>query len=898
MAGEPLWRRYLRLLGPDVAADVDDEIAHHLAALEERFRARGMSESDARDAAQARFGNVASVRRQLTRHDHRRLRRQVHGQTWSHWMHDFRYAFRSLRRAPLFSLVAILTLTLGVGATTAIFSVIHAVLLQPLPYPDPDRIVRVWELGQKGGQMNWSDPEFEDLRDQSHSFVSLAQASGSAAIPVLAASEPVRANAAMVSRSFFATMGVTPIEGRLFAPEELQPGGRPAVVVSEGFWKNALGGTPLGSGTILRFGNQVHSVVGVMPASLNYPDQTDLWFPRESEERNPYRTAHNWQVLGRLAPGASLEQARTEVGAIARQLKMQYGSDVDMADATLVTLREQLVGYVKSTLYILLGASGVLLLIACANVVNLMLARMAAREGELALRLSLGATRGRLASQFVAEALVLAAGSALLGWLLAGAGTRALLALQQGRLPRVDHVRMNGAVLGFALGVSLLIAIGLGLVTAWRVARGSLRDALAEAQRTQAGTGGMRIRRVLVMAQVAATLVLLVGAGLLARSFTRLLSIDPGFRTEDVLVLEVAPDNSDSATRLENVRFYDELMTRLAKLPGVREVGGANVLPLDGTSSGNGTFVLLESPTMRPSMDDLDRLFRDPTSSGQAEYRIASGGYFRAMGIPLIRGRLFDDRDQPDAPHVAVISQSLATQRWPDQDPIGKVIEFGNMDGDLRPFTIVGVVGDVREATLARTPRPTVYAFYRQRPVKATPFNFIMQGPSVESAETIATARQAVRELRPDLPPRIHTIESVVSMSVADRRFTLLLIGIYGASALLLAALGVYGVIAFLVRQRRQEIGVRIALGAQTGDVMRLVLRQAAILGVAGVLIGAAAAVGLTRLIAGLLFDVSPTDPLAFVVVSAGLVGVVLLASFLPARRASQVDPMIAIRVE
>ncbi len=897
MTREPLWRRYLRLFGPDVAADVDDEIDFHLAALEDRFRARGMSEPEAREAARLSFGDVESVRRQLTRRDDRRLRRVAHGQTWSQWMHDLRYAFRTLRRSPLFSLIAILTLTLGIGATTAIFSVINGVLLRPLPYPDAERIVRVFEVSERGGRMNFSDPDFEDLRDQSHSFASLAQASGQFVVPVVGTSEAVRANAAMVSRAFFPTLGVTPIEGRLFAPEELQPGGRPAVVVSEGFWKSALGSAPLGPGLTLHLEDKVYAVVGVMPASLDYPAQNDVWIPREVEERNPYRTAHNWQVLGRLTPGASVAQARTDIGAIARRLKEQYGSDSDMTDATLLPLREQLVGYLKSTLFILLGAAGFLLLIACANVINLMLARMAAREGELALRLSLGATRTRLARQFMAEALMLAGSSAVLGVLLAGIGTRALLELQQGRLPRTGEVHTSVTVLGFALVVSLLSALSMGLVTAWRVARGSLRDALAESQRTQAG-GGLRIRRVLVIAQVAATLVLLVGAGLLGRSFLRLLSVDPGFRTEDVLVLEVAPSTRGPSAQRETARFYDELMARLAQVPGVREVGGANVLPLDGTSAGNGTFLLLDNPANLPPLPELSSMFHDPTRTGQAEYRIASGGYFRAMNIPLLRGRLFDDRDQPDAAHVAVISQSLAAQRWPDTDPIGKAIEFGNMDGDMRPFTIVGIVGDVREATLDATPKPTVYASYRQRPVKATPFSFVLHGSSVESAATMAAARRAVRDLRPDLPPRIHSIETVVSSSVADRRFTLLLIGIYGASALVLAGLGVYGVIAYLVRQRRQEIGVRIALGAQTGDVLKLVLRQGVFLGLAGVAIGAVAAMGLTRLIAGLLYDISPTDPTAFGVVSLGLVGVVLLASLVPARRAAQVDPMIAMRME
>ena len=813
-------------------------------------------------------------------------------------MRDIRYALRTLSRTPLFSIIAILTLALGIGATTAIFTVVDGVLLRPLPYPQPDRIVRAWEVTAKGGRINFSDPDFEDLRDQSRSFAALGEVSGSYLVSVAGTSEPVRANAALASKAFFQVMGVEPIRGRLFVSEEQHPGGRPAVVVSEAFWRTSLGGAPLGPNTTLTFEDQVYTVVGVMPSNLDYPVGTALWIPRELEERNPHRTGHNFQLVGRLAPGVSLDQARADVHTIAHRLEQQYGDETDMVDAALVPLREQLVGQLRPALLVLLGASAFLLLIACANVINLMMARMAAREGELALRLALGATRTRLVRQFVTEALVLATGGAALGVLLASGGIRALLAFQPGNLPRVGEIHVNWAVLLFALGISLLTALAMGLLTAWRAARGSLRDALAEAQRTQAGAGGsLRIRGALVVAQVAATLVLLVGAGLLGRSFVRLLAVDPGFRTEHALVLDVSlPSGSDDAARRQTVGFYDDLFARLRAIPGVREVGGANVLPLGGTSAGDGDFLIMTRRDTSLRMADLERLFRNPSNTGHAEFRVASSGYFRAMNIPLIRGRFFDDRDAPDAPHVAVISQSLAEKRWPNEDPIGKLIEFGNMDGDLRPFTIVGIVGDVREANLAAPPRPTFYAFYRQRPRGASTLDIVMQGPTVETPTVITAARRAVRELRPDVPPRFRSIESVVSTSVADRRFTLLLIGVFGASALLLATLGVYGVISYVVTQRRQEIGVRIALGAQTGDVHKLVLREGAMLALGGVVIGGIAAFALTRLIAGMLFGVSPTDPVSFAAVALGLVGVVLLASFVPAHRAARIDPMLVLR--
>jgi putative ABC transport system permease protein len=395
---------------------------------------------------------------------------------------------------------------------------------------------------------------------------------------------------------------------------------------------------------------------------------------------------------------------------------------------------------------------------------------------------------------------------------------------------------------------------------------------------------------------LAMTLVLLVGAGLLGRSFVRLLDVNPGYRTTRAVVLDLSlPRADDDAAMRETARFYDDLVARLGALPGVSEVGAVDAFPLAGRSPGNGTFLIMSRPDEPLDMGDLPRLMRDSSRTGSAEFRLASGGYFRAMGIPLVRGRLFDDRDAPDAPHVALISASLARSRWPAEAPIGKVIQFGNMDGDLRPFTIVGVVGDVREASLAATPAPTFYAVYRQRPRRASALDIVIQGPGRPQA-LITAARRVVHDLRPDVPPRFRTVEAVVSSSVADRRFVLVLLGVFGGAALLLATLGVYSVIAYLAAQRRQEIGIRVALGAQRGDVLRLVIRQGAALALAGIAVGALAALGLTRLLSGLLFGVSATDPLSFIAVIAVLVAVALLASYLPARRAACVEPMSILR--
>ena len=815
---------------------------------------------------------------------------------------DLRYVTRSLLRTPAFFAVTVLTLALGIGATTAIYTVIDGVLLRPLPYPEPERVVHLWQVNSRGGQVSpqnqVADANFRDWQQQSRSFAAMAEIGGGGLTSVAGASEPVRARAASVSDGFFAVMGVRPMRGRTFVPDEQREGGAPAVVVSHGFWQRYLNADPAVAGArTLTFQNRVHTIVGVMPPELDYPAGVDLWTPRELESRLPSRTAHNWRVVARLAPGVTVEQARTELSAISRRLKQELGDQTWMVDAAVVPLREQLTGRARPALLVLLGASAVLLLIACANVVNLLVARMAARQGEIALRLALGAGRGRLARQFVTEAMVLSTVGGALGVLFAAIGVKSLLALEPGNLPRVGDVGVSWGVLAFALGISVLTALAMGLLTALRGTSGDLRSALAEAQRTQAGAGSSyRIRGALVVAQVAMTLVLLVGAGLLGRSFMRLLSVDPGYRTERAVVMDLAFPNSGEADALRQlVRFYDELLGRLKAVPGVAEVGGTNAVPLAGNQSGNGSFLVMTSPDEKLSFENMGQLFRDPTRTGQAEFRVASAGYFRAMNIPLIRGRLFDDRDAPDAPHVAVINQSLAKAKWPNEDPIGKTIQFGNMDGDLRPFTIVGIVGNIREASLAAEPQPTFYAFYRQRPMKAGAVNVVMQG-TADAPAMIAAARAIVRELRPDIPPRFRTIETVVAESVADRRFVLLLVGAFGGAALLLATLGVYSVISYLVTQRKQEIGIRVALGAQTRDVVRMVLRQGATLALVGIVVGAVAALGLTRVVSGMLFGISPNDPVAFVGVIAVLAAVALVASFVPARRASRVEPMSILR--
>ncbi len=809
---------------------------------------------------------------------------------------DLRYVARSLARSPGFFVVTVLTLGLGIAATTAIFSVVNGVLLRPLPYPQPDRIVQLFQVDKDGKRMSVSEPNFRDWKGETRSFSAMALASVATTVTVNGLSEPARASATMVTRDFFTVFGLKPLLGRTFVDDELRPGGTPAVVVSHAFWRRYLGANPNAVGRVLSIESKLFTVVGVMPPEMNYPADNELWAPHELDEPNNSRTSHGWRVLARLSDRVALPQARRDLSTVSRRLKQQYGDQTWMVDAELVPLHEQMVGKVRTTLLVLFGASAFLLLIACANVVNLLVARMTIRRGEIGLRLALGASRMRLARQLLTEAGVLAVSGGVLGVALAASGVRLLLATQPGNLPRAAEVRLDWQVLAFAVAVSALTAIALGLLAVWHGTKGDIRETLSASQRTQAGSGsGARVRRTLVVSQMALTVVLLVGAGLLARSFVRLLDVNPGFRTQHVVALDLAlPYEPGPDAGARRVAFYEQLMAKLRAIPGVAEVGASTGAPLMGGGA-DGMFLILSRADQTFTFKDWDVLAKDPTRTGYANYLVVDGNYFRAMNIPLLRGREFGSGDAPDAAHVALISGSLAKAKWPNDNPIGKFIEYGNMDGDVRPFTVVGVVGDVRDQSLAAEPQPTFYAYMPQRNRPGNSVHVVMQTTG-DATAVIASARRIAHDMRPDVPPVLRTIESVISESVADRRFVLLLVGVFGAAALVLATLGVYSVISYLVTQRRQEIGVRIALGAQRGDVLNLVLRQGGSLALIGIAIGAAGALYLTRLLKGLVYGVSTSDPLAFGGVIVLLAIVALLASWLPARRATRVDPMDVLR--
>jgi putative ABC transport system permease protein len=811
-------------------------------------------------------------------------------------LQDVRYVARSVVRNPGFFIVTALTLALGIAATTAIFSVVNAVLIQPLPYPRSERIVQLFPLDKTGTRNSSSEPNFADWQSQARGFSSMAMVSPASTITVNGLSEPARARATFVTRGFLPIFGLTPEAGRAFAESELRPGGAPEAIVSHSFSQKYLGGSRTALGRTITVGTRLYTVVGVMPPEMNYPAGNEIWLPQEIEEPNPSRTSGGKRVIARLRDGVTLAQARQDLSALTRRLKQEYGDETLMSDAEAVTLHEQLVGDVRTTLFVLLGASAFLLLIACANVVSLLLARMSVRRGEIGVRLALGASRWRLAQQLLTEAALLSLLGGVAGIALAAGGIRLLVTLQNGKLPRADEIHLNVPVLLFAVGVSALVALALGVLTAWKGTQPAIRDTLSSSQRTQAGSdSSARIRQTLVVSQMALTVVLLVGAGVLGRSFARLLDVQPGYRTEHAVILDATlPNESGPDAARRRVAFYNEVMARASAIPGVGKVGGANGLPLIGGEA-DGRFIILTRPDEKIDASLSAQLSKDPARSGDANFMVVDGSYFEAMNIPVLRGRAFRAGDGPDAPHVGVISASLAKAKWPNEDPIGKIIQYGNMDGDLRPFTVVGVVGDVREQSLASEPQPTFYAYFPQR-VRAARKMYVVMETAGDPAPVMASVRAIVRELRPDVPPVLKTLETVVSTSVADRKFVLLLVAVFGGAALLLATLGVYSVISYIVTQRQKEIGVRIALGAQRGDVLGLVLRQGALLAVIGIAVGAVGALAMTRLLRGLVFGVSTTDPVAFAGVIVLLVSVALVASWLPARRAARVDPMNVLR--
>jgi predicted permease len=802
-----------------------------------------------------------------------------------------------LAKNPGFFAVAVLTLALGIGATTAIFSVVYGVLLRPLPYRDSNRIMAVFEVTSKDRPSPVADPNFDDFRDQSRSFLAIAKYSDDIAA-VSGASQPTRTRVARVSPDFLKVFAIQPILGRDFSASDAKKGAGPTVLVSYGYWRQHLGSPRDLSQSHLKIGGAVFSAIGVLPAGFGFPANVDLWLPADLDGENPSRTSHNYYAVGRLRDGVTVEQANRDIGAIARRIYATSSEQGDylLKDGIAVPLEDSITGRARSPLLVLLGAVGFLLLVACANVANLLLAQASVRERELAIRSALGAARGRVIRQFLTEAFLLSLVGGGLGILGAFWGVAGLVALAPENLPRLDSVSINIPVLVFAFLLSTAVAAGLGAFTAVRATSGDPRKGLVEGGRGQAGSpGSQRVGRVIVVVQIAITLILVVGAGLFGRSLIKVLEVNPGFRVNEIVTMDVSlPWVDDPKAKAGQAIFFSNLIDRLKQIRGVRKVGATSGLPMDGGLP-DGMFLLMTQDEIPKTTAGLGAMFQQKERIGNADFCVATDGYFQVLRIPLIRGRLFDERDAANTSHVAVISESLARDRWPNQDPIGHTIEFGNMDGDLRLLRIVGIVGDTHEYGLEVPPRPTVYVNLFQRPRAAITLTMLSDA---DIRLVTSAARAILQDLNPEIPTRFRTFSQVYSAALGSRRFNVILTGFFGITALLLATAGVFGLMAYSVTRRTREIGVRVALGAVPGDVLKMILGQALRMIFIGVAIGITGSLALRRTVESLLFGVTATDPLTFGGVTLLLVGAALLACYIPSRRAMRVDPMVALRYE
>jgi putative ABC transport system permease protein len=809
---------------------------------------------------------------------------------------DLIFAWRGLQKRPGFSALAILTLGLGIGAVTAIFSVVYGVLLRPLPYPRPDRLVAVYEVMPSGRHARLADPNFDDFRERNRTFASMAKYAGWIT-SVTGLDEPARASVVAVSRDFFTVLGTSPAVGRPLTAEDARPGAQPVAFLSHAFWRTHGCGDP--SALHLRVDGKEFAVAGVMPAGFEFPAKTDLWVPAELDPANPSRTSHNFSAIGRLRDGTTVEAASADLDAIARGIVAESPEKNDYL------MRGAGAGPLRAALTLLLAAVGFLLLVACANVALFLLARASQRGRELAIRRALGAGHGRLVRQFVIEALLLSGLSALAGIAFAAWAVRLLVVLAPPELPRLEEVGLHWPVLLVAAGLAVAIAAALGFATAGSPARAEaargLASALGEGARGQAGTRrGRRTSRAIAAAQLAVTFVLLAGAALLGRSLLAVLSIDPGFRTEGMLAMDVDPgagamaEEDQAAAAARKSQLVSRLLERLAPVPGVEQVAASSALPLDGGLP-DGMFLLVHPGENPKSMEDYQELAKQPERRGTADFCLVTPGYFPALGIRIKSGRDFDTRDGLDAPHAAVISETLARTQWPGQDPLGRTLQFGNMDGYLQLLTIVGVAADIREDGPEAPPRPIVYGNLLQRPRSA--FSIILRTAS-DSPAILSTARTLLRAEAPDAPPRFRSFDSLYAAALGSRRFNLLLVGFFALSALLLAVAGVYGVTAYGVAQRTREIGVRMALGALPSQVTGLILREESRMALAGILAGGLGAVALLRAMRSLLYGVTETDPVSLIAVAALLTLVALGACFVPVRRAARLDPLVALRDE
>ena len=805
---------------------------------------------------------------------------------------DARYAARMLCKNPGFTLIAVLTLALGIGANTAIFSIVDAVLLRPLPYPDPNQLVLMFDvpLTQPDALSGFPYREFTECRKQNRVFSEMA---GNAFhdLTLTGVGDPSIVNTAVVTPEIFSLLNAKPLVGRTLLPEDGKPGAAPVVVLSENLWRSRFDSNPALIGQSITLDMRPFAVVGILPASFRYPDglpRQDVWIPVAQDPLfGPRMSQPGARVLGgigRLKPGVSLAQAQAEMNTLGARLAKEFPAEDSGSTIRIQSYRQVVVGNVKSPLLILLGAVGLVLLLACANIANLLLSRATSRGREIAVRIALGASRTRIARQLLTESALLGLLGGFAGVLLAGWGVWGLRPFLPSEVTQISSIQVGGSVLAFALLLSLAAALAFGLAPALLATPSNLQASIKEGGERTGQRGGQHVRSFLAILEISLAMVLLVAGGLLMRSFALVTSVNPGFDPQNVITAEVSLPQFQYSTPEQWTAFSNELLASLHAQPGLQDYALAAPLPMDRQGQANFGFSIAGNPPLPPG------------KTSTADYATVSPDYFHVMRIPLLRGRFFSEQDSPSNPNVAIISETLAQRYFPDQDPIGKRMRFGFPPNSNVVREVVGVVGDVRNVALSRKPGPIMYVPFAQAPLYG---GEVVVRSSLSASSVAAAIRQAVHSIDKALPVTdVESFPDMLGASVAQERFRTLLLSSFSGIALILAAVGIFGVISYSASQRTHEIGIRMALGAQQRSVLRLILGQGAKLALLGLGAGTVAALLLTRLMASMLYGVSATDPLTIGAVAIVLLGVAVTACYIPARRAMQVDPMVALRHE
>jgi predicted permease len=889
----PAWRRYLRFWGADPAADVDDELGFHIDSRVQEYIAQGMTPDAARAEALRRFGDVASARQSCEEIDHLLEQERRRADMWEALMQDLRYAVRTLRRTPGFTVIAVATLALGIGANTAIFSVVNGVLLRPLPYTSPDRLVRLYtSFGDAASKRySMSQPEFMDYKGLTHVFANAAAYTGASFTLTggctAGACEPERVRGIAATRDFFPVLGVTPIRGRNFEGNEGRDGVEPVVIVTNDFWQRRFGGDPALLGRSLSMNGVSRRVIGILPPDVTLA-RAEAFIPLYiNPDSLTGRSTNYLSGVARLAPNISVNQAQRELNALTRASMARYPNVYPPSagyGATVISMHEAIVGDIRPALLILLGAVGLVLLIACANVANLLLARGEARQREIAVRLALGADRWRIVRQLLTESTVLALVGSAAGVLLAWIGTKTLLAVNPDAIPRLELVRIDATVGLVTLGIALATGIVFGLAPALQLARPELHSSLKDGTRGGSVSGGQqRLGRALVAGEVALAVVVVIGAALLVRSFWTLRSVDPGFDPSKVLAVDLSVPSARYDPNATTV-FYRRLIERVGALPGVTVAAAASDLP-PVAGGNNWDIEILGAPKAPGSV------------SPSPNVRVVTGEYFKALSIPTMHGRVFGRDDTGASMPVAVINEAARRATWASADPVGQQVRFSRNEPWI---TIIGVARDTRSTGLGEPTPAEIYLLHEQMPAiteSTAETMYVIMRTAGDPLLLAAAARSAVRDLDPLLAiTNIRTMTKMIDLSVARPRFTMLLLGVFGGVALTLAVVGIYGIMAHAVKRRTREIGIRMALGARPADVLRIVVGQGMRLALLGLAIGVVAALAATRLMAGLLFGVTATDPITFVGSVVLLGAVAFAASWIPARRAVAIDPTTALR--